>query len=562
MKLLIIGRFPALRAGLPSLLTDGGCHVRVSHEPHEVGKALHEATYDVVLVEAPAAGGGDRLRAQIRRLQPTSRIVFVSPSDSNPAPIPDAGPGSVTVGLEDFAGLLRSATGEPNQDRPGEHRVRCLIQAMDVVVSLLESEDPYFAGFARRVAELADDVARRMKLDGAICEEIAIASLLRDLGKVGLSRTLLDEPGTLSSEDSGRMQSHITWTGRLLAHVEFPASLRAIMRHHHERYDGSGYPDGLSGRQIPVGARIIAAAEAFVAMISDRRHRPARSMTEAREELMRCAGTQFDPEVVEMLFFAIAQIQAVGGSGGRPTVLIADPDVAFRRMLAFRLHDEGIDSVLRGSLDDVEVLLRNRPPEVLIADVDALGSSSVQQLRSIASRFGLVTPVVALVESAGSDFRARVSKLAADDVITKDSDLESIIDGVKAVLLRATKTRDGAGAEPQGISGSLGSMELPDISQFLLLGVKTAKVELHGKDGTLATIWFDDGAITHAVCGDRVGIEAFNEALGITDGGFRITHGLRADVRSIRVDATSVLMDGVRLLDERRAATRQDAAAR
>jgi DNA-binding response OmpR family regulator len=288
-------------------------------------------------------------------------------------------------------------------------------------------------------------------------------------------------------------------------------------------------------------------------MISDRPHRPARSVEEARAELMQCAGTHLDPEVVEILFWAIAQNRLTSGAGGRPSIIIVDPDASFRRLMRFRLQDEGIDCILRNTADGVEALLESRPSELLIVGVDALGATPLLQLRAVASRLGLTIPVVALLDTEARDSRVGWLKRGADDVMAKNADLEEIVVRIKAILHRAVLDRAGE-ASPEGITGRLEAMDLPDICQFLMLGVKTARVQLRADDGREATIWVHDGAIAHATCGDRVGEAAFYDALHFSSGHFVVNHGVRADTCTIDKDPTVLLMEGAHRLDESRVA--------
>ena len=171
----------------------------------------------------------------------------------------------------------------------------------DTVTSLivtLEARDEYTEGHSLRVAEYAAGIASSQRLPHGLAEQIRTASLLHDLGKVGVRDSVLAKPGGLNGSEWDAMRQHPILGWKILEPLGFLADEAQVVRHHHEHLDGTGYPDGLKGDAIPLGARIIAVADAFDAMTTRRPYRPARRWCEAVAELRRCAGTQFDPGAV------------------------------------------------------------------------------------------------------------------------------------------------------------------------------------------------------------------------------------------------------------------------
>jgi hypothetical protein len=128
-----------------------------------------------------------------------------------------------------------------------------------------------------------------------------MAAYLHDIGKIGISGAILRKPGPLDEEETAVMRHHPLIGANILRPVAFPWSIAPVVRHHHERYDGSGYPAGLRGEEIPVLARVLSVADAYEAMVADRPYRTSMSRAGAFVELRRCAGTHFDPRVVEAL---------------------------------------------------------------------------------------------------------------------------------------------------------------------------------------------------------------------------------------------------------------------
>jgi diguanylate cyclase (GGDEF)-like protein len=170
-----------------------------------------------------------------------------------------------------------------------------------VLLDTLEATDPYTAEHTREVAALCERVGRRLGLSGARLRALTNAALLHDIGKVALPREILQKPGRLTGDEFGQVKRHSVLGPQMLERAPDLSPSLPLIRSVHERWDGAGYPDGLAGEDIPLGARIIAVCDAYHAMTSDRPYRAARPFPEATTELFRCAGTQFDPAAVRAL---------------------------------------------------------------------------------------------------------------------------------------------------------------------------------------------------------------------------------------------------------------------
>lgn len=169
------------------------------------------------------------------------------------------------------------------------------MEFLEVLAETIEIKDRFMRGHARRVAYYASMLADRIDLDADELENVRFSAFLHDLGKVGVPTDLLLRPGALDSAERELVEQHPEIGARLLTPLAIPTSISLAIRHHHEWWDGSGYPDGLSGEQIPLAARIIGVVDAFDAMSCDRPYRAALSREVVTEELRRFAGTQFDP---------------------------------------------------------------------------------------------------------------------------------------------------------------------------------------------------------------------------------------------------------------------------
>jgi putative nucleotidyltransferase with HDIG domain len=166
------------------------------------------------------------------------------------------------------------------------------------LVTTLDARDRYTAGHSAAVAVYARDIAARMGLDQAQQRLAHLCGLVHDIGKIGLPAGLLEKPGALTLDERREMQRHSEIGERILSKVETYAEIASVVRHHHERVDGQGYPDGICGDEIPLLARIIAVADAYNAMTSDRPYRDAMPTQVARLRLAQAVETQFDTTIV------------------------------------------------------------------------------------------------------------------------------------------------------------------------------------------------------------------------------------------------------------------------
>ncbi|MER6069876.1 HD-GYP domain-containing protein [Streptomyces sp. NPDC001817] len=185
--------------------------------------------------------------------------------------------------------------------------IRALVRAVDI-------KDGYTRGHSERVGQASVMIARELGMDDDRVEVLRFAGILHDVGKLGVPTRLLRKDGPLTAEERRIIELHPEYGHEMVRGISFLGEARAAILHHHERLDGSGYPYGLVGAQIPECARIVAVADAFDAMTSTRSYRRARPVEAAVAELERCAGTQFDPRMV------VALARALGRYGWHPAV--------------------------------------------------------------------------------------------------------------------------------------------------------------------------------------------------------------------------------------------------
>ena len=174
-----------------------------------------------------------------------------------------------------------------------------------VLADAIEAKDPYTRGHCTEVARMARRTAEKLAASDAVLSITCYGGLLHDVGKIGVSDGVLNKPGKLLPEEWELMQSHVRIGRDILARIPALGGVSDVVHHHHERWDGAGYPDGLAADAIPLAARIVCVADAYCAMTSKRSYKESLNPVEAREELLRCKGSHFDPEVVDAFLAAL-----------------------------------------------------------------------------------------------------------------------------------------------------------------------------------------------------------------------------------------------------------------
>jgi diguanylate cyclase (GGDEF)-like protein len=185
-------------------------------------------------------------------------------------------------------------------------------QARDVLMRIIHAKQPSLEDHSSEVAQLCLRVGRRFGMTAEELDELMRAAELHDIGKVGIPDAILDKPAGLDENEWRLMRQHTVLGERILSAAPALRPVAVLVRASHERWDGDGYPDGLAGEQIPLGARIISACDAYEAITSDRCYRAGSDHAAACAELRRCAGRQFDPQVVEFLLDELREMRRVG----------------------------------------------------------------------------------------------------------------------------------------------------------------------------------------------------------------------------------------------------------
>ena len=193
-------------------------------------------------------------------------------------------------------------------------------ELLQVMVKAIEARDPYTSGHSLRVSELSRAIAVELGLSAREIEQVETAALLHDVGKIHEEfAPLLRKESRLTPEETALMQTHSSKSAELVGIIsKFRGFIQDSVRHHHERWDGQGYPTGLSGKAIPLAARIILISDTIDAMTTDRPYRKRLSLDVVIAELQKCKGTQFDPELVEVTVSSVAVRRLIAGAASNP----------------------------------------------------------------------------------------------------------------------------------------------------------------------------------------------------------------------------------------------------
>ena len=218
--------------------------------------------------------------------------------------------GRTTFGVQDIeilAELAELAGAALDHGRSHQHFDATVHAHVEALAAAMDMRDQRTARHSEDVVGLARQVGRLLDLEAASMLELEFAARLHDVGKIQVPDAVLNKPGPLDPHESDVIRCHAAWGAETLARIPGLEAVATIVRFHHERWDGAGYPDGIAGGRIPLASRIIAVCDAYGAMTCDRPYRSALDPDDALEEIRSSSGTQFDPMVVEAFIEAVAQ---------------------------------------------------------------------------------------------------------------------------------------------------------------------------------------------------------------------------------------------------------------
>ncbi|MCB2226259.1 MAG: PAS domain S-box protein [Desulfarculaceae bacterium] len=298
------------------------------------------------------------------------------------------------------------------------------------LTNMVDSRDPYTSGHSQRVAELAVQVGGEMGLSDDDLTGLKYCGLLHDIGKGAIPLDILNRPGRLTDHEMGIIREHPATAFRILENISFPWPVARVVYEHHERIDGSGYPQGLKGEEIHPWARLLAVCDVVEAMTSHRPYRPAHSIHEACAVLEQGSGTHFDPEVVE------AALSILGLEDRRVTVVDDDPGVL--NVYCSFLKREAYDIVSFN--DPVEAIEKfaQSPTPILVTDLKMPGKGGLEVLQDV-KRMSPDTEVIVITGHGDKESVVAAMRMGASDFLEKPVQMAELQQAVKRARERYNK---------------------------------------------------------------------------------------------------------------------------
>lgn len=312
ISILTLDDDPIITATIQNYFRRSGYAVDVENDPLKAIERVRDGAYDIMLLDflmSPICG--DQVVEQIRKFNQDLFIVLLTGHKSMAPPVK-------TIRQLDIQGyyeksdrfdqlelLVESCVKSIRQLRLikdyQENLQNAYMQTIDTLRNVVETRDKETEGHSRRVSFLATALAEEIGLPEEEVDKVRLAGLFHDIGKIGVKDSVLLKQGPLNNEEYDEIKKHPAEGVGILSHFTPFEELLPIIGQHHERVDGKGYPKGLSGEEICISARLIAVADSFDAMISNRAYRKGLGIEKTMAEMERCSGTQFDPRIVDAL---------------------------------------------------------------------------------------------------------------------------------------------------------------------------------------------------------------------------------------------------------------------
>ena len=278
------------------------------------------------------------------------------------------------------------------------------LASVRALAAAVDARDPYTRSHSARVAALSRGIAEEMQLSADQVRRIQLGALLHDIGKIGVPDAILNNPGALSPDEWVIMRSHSMLGASIVNAVEPLRDLVPIVRSHHERYDGGGYPDQLGGDLVPIEAYVVAAADAFEVIVSRRAYKPAQTVEHACAELLRCRGTQFHPAVVDAFLRLIERDRAQGAAQLRRIAGILHEDIEDVPGPGVLLEQFAASAQTHGR--QLAILQRLASEISAVLDIDELAE---RLLRIICDAMGYENGFLLTLDDAGDDLVIRAA---------------------------------------------------------------------------------------------------------------------------------------------------------
>ncbi len=422
------------------------------------------------------------------------------------------------------------------------------LEILNVLVSLIEQSRPDLRGHSAQVARLMKKISERIGLSEAQAGRMVMAAYLHDIGKMSAYHlTALN----VSEYEGHRTAAEKLYKAplRILEAVKLPRETLQAIELMYERYDGKGLPGGASGKEIPLGARLLAIADTYADLTQNPRNpfRKTLRPVQACEVLARYKTSVFDPNLVDLFKHAItgedlkARLLA-----NRHRALLIDADPEETTVLELRMIEQGFEVEAAHTSDQALKILERGDVELVVSELDLKPADVFELMAAARSRpWGAKLPWIVVTGRGGREDAQRAFELGALDYMTKPISADLLVAKIGQIMERDAAGRGAA----RGVAGSLQEMGLPEIVQVLWHGRKTGSLRIRSGKSS-GEIHFVDGSLYNALWENVRGEEAVYAMLALKQGEFSLDPNVRAPQRVIEGSPEALLLEGMRRLDE------------
>jgi len=421
------------------------------------------------------------------------------------------------------------------------------LETLSVLITLIEQLNQDRGGHSMRVVRICQKVGERIRLTKPQVQGILIAAYLHDVGVAADSHVT---PFDVALDETKREVARRIYTAptRLLESVALPKTAVDALRHRYERFDGKGFPERLSGKEIPLGARVLSVVESYIDLTQTKANALGRRVPadEACEALEPHKGTTFDPAVVDWLRHIVlddgvkSQILSA-----RHRVLIVDPDPEETAVLEVQFAGQGYEVTIERSVDAALRCLDAEKYDLVVSEVHLSDGEGFDLLRRMRESSHAQVPLMFVTSERAQTSVNRGLELGAADYVVKPASAAVVVAKASRVIADSRTKKPGG----RGVSGSLQEMALPDVIQILGNGRKSGLLKV--RSGTLqGVLMFQDGSIHDARFGDLGGAEAVYGILRLMEGDFELEPDPTPVEDVIGIPTHHLLLEAMRRLDE------------
>ena len=480
-----------------------------------------------------------RARAQSIEMEQPANDQSPEPESEEPPPQTQS---RVTAGQTLIEQLSAHAQGDDLTVDPEVY-----LETLSVLVTLIEQLNQDRGGHSMRVARICQQVGERIRLTKPQVQGILIAAYLHDVGVAADSHVT---PFDVVLDETKREVARRIYTAptRLLESVALPKTAVDALRHRYERFDGQGFPERLSGKDIPLGARVLAVVESYIDLTQTKANALGRRVPaeEACDALEPHKGTTFDPAVVDWLRHIVlddgvkSQILSA-----RNRVLIVDPDPEETAVLEVQFAGQGYEVTIERSVDAALRCLDAEKYDLVVSEVHLSDGEGFDLLRRMRESSHAQVPLMYVTSERAQASVDRGLELGAADYVVKPASAAVVVAKASRVIADSRTKKPGG----RGVSGSLQEMALPDVIQILGNGRKGGRLKV--RSGTLqGVLMFQDGSIHDARFGDLGGAEAVYGILRLMEGDFELEPDTTPVEDVIGIPTHHLLLEAMRRLDE------------